>query len=197
MIITVRAKYWGAFMRTTLRSDLQQQQFTACCGQTKQPSRLEFALEIVLLLRINKVVLKIVLKMFSGCQGRMSGQAICPGQQQQGSESSSPCICKLKLEAGSMYFILILLSSPDGWADGTQAALWSSEDTGSWIEGRESGQDRWTADEFRKTMDIVSGIVNKMEQPQSRDHPFASRTSQHTSHSNFSDLDFKHSYQTW
>ena len=123
MIITVRAKYWGAFMRTTLRSDLQQQ-FTAGCGQTKRPSRLEFALEIVLLLRINKVVLKIVLKMLPGCQGRMSGQAICPGQQQQGLESSSPCICKLKLEAGSMYFILILLSSPDGWADGTQAALW-------------------------------------------------------------------------
>ena len=179
MIITVLAKYWGAFMRTTLRSDLQQQQFTAGCGQTKQLSRLEFALEIVLLLRINKVVLKIVLKMLPGCQGRMSGQAICPGQQQQGLESSSPCICKLKLEAGSMYFILILLSSPDGWADGTQAALWSPEDTGSGIEGH-SGQDRWTEDEFRKTMDIVSGIVNKMEQPQSRDHPSASRTSQHS-----------------
>ena len=139
MIITVRAKYWGAFMRTTLRSDLQQQ-FIAGCGQTKQLSRLEFALEIVLLLRINKVVLKIVLKMLLGCQGRMSGQAICPGQQQHGLESSSPCICKLKLEAGSMYFILILLSSPDGWADGTQAALWRPEDTGSGIEGRESGQ---------------------------------------------------------
>ena len=65
MIITVGAKYWGAFMRTTLRSDLQQQ-FTAGCGQTKHLGRLEFALEIVLLLRINKVVLKIVLKMLPG-----------------------------------------------------------------------------------------------------------------------------------
>lgn len=57
-------------MRTTLRFDLQHQhnssqQQSCCCGRTKQLGRLEFALEIVLLLRINKVVLKIVLKMRS------------------------------------------------------------------------------------------------------------------------------------
>ena len=77
----------------------------------------------------------------------MSGQAISLGQQQrpsceqqrQGLESSSPCICKLKLEAGSTYFILILLSSSDGWAEASSLKT-RPEDTGSEAEGHDAGQ---------------------------------------------------------
>lgn len=145
MIITVQAKYWGAFMRTTLRFDLQHpnsSQQQSGCGRTKQLGRLEFALEIVLLLRINKVVLKIVLKMRSqltGCQAGMSGQAIIsPGQQQRPASGVRVIpTMHMQIKVGSwryvFYFNFIIFFWVMGWWDFRQLF----EDFGHKTQGQE------------------------------------------------------------